>query len=373
MSFFSKKSSSFLGVDIGSYSIKIVELENRGGKPVLLNYAFSDPSILVQSTKTDDIIKNAASIIEHIYKQANFTNKQVIAALHNFDVFTSVINLPETKPSDLENVIKVEARKFVPIPLDDVILDWKVIEKSKKTKQTPVKQKAGGQQDREKFLIEQEGGIDILLTAAPRKLVSKYLKIFQASNLNLLSLETESFAFIRSLIDDHDTSSLMLIDIGAISTDIIIVENRIPVVIRTVDVGGSSITKAVSHSLGIDMDRAEQFKRDVGIGTQQEADVNNSSIAQMIENTFSPVVNEINYSIDLYKARNKQIEKILLSGGSSYLYGLVDFLKSTFNLPVFIGDPWHKIEYPKPLQETFKTIGPMFTVSIGLALKEIVE
>jgi type IV pilus assembly protein PilM len=381
MSIFSKKTMGYLGVDIGSSTVKIVELAKEDGKPRLKNYAFAEKhEFLVKQDKSDDVVGEASVLIKKVYESAEFASKKVVAALHNFDVFTSVINLPQTNSQAMENVVKVEARKFVPIPLEDVILDWKALDQSNKNLNKGGKTTAKNL-DKDMVLTEQSGGaarnaqaggIDILLTAAPRKLVSKYLNIFQEAHLDLLSLETESFALIRSLLDRSELSSLMLIDIGAVATDIIIVEQQIPVVIRTVDAGGAAITSAIEQSLGINRERAEQFKRDIGIFSNAK-ERQTDSVAQIIESAFAPVINEVNYSIDLYKTRNKSIEKIILSGGSAYLTGLVDFLKSTFDLPVHIGDPWYKVDYPKPLKATLKELGPVFAIAAGLALKEIVE
>ena len=363
----------YLGVDIGSANVKMIELESYHGKPRLKNYGFAEKAHQA-TTSTDEMIRQSAEIIQKIYREAGFVSKNVVAALHNFDVFTSVINLPATNVHDLEDVVRVEARKFVPIPLEDVVLDWKVLEKptssSAAKKGDEVKSQPPGKGgDAEQEVKE---GHEVLLTAAPRKLVKRYVDIFKAAELNILSLETESFAFIRALLDKSESAPLLILDIGAVATDIIIVERQIPVIIRTVEVGGASITETIEQTLGISKERAEQFKRDVGIYSSGSGD-EHRSIMQLMESIFVPVVNEINYSLDLYKGRNQTIEKFILSGGSSYLLGLVDFLKERFHIPVYIGDPWHKIEYPVDLKSTLTEIGPMCTVAIGLSLKELLE
>lgn len=371
MAFFSQKSNSYIGIDIGSASIKLLELENKSGKPELKNYGFAEKIVRFNS-RTEEMIRQSAEIIKRIYFEAGFTAKNVVAALHNFDVFSSVINLPQVKAQELENIIRVEARKFVPIPLEDVVLDWKVIEKSGKPPAKKPTKGAKQENDRDTFLIEQhEQGIDVLLTAAPRKLVKKYVDIFHAADLNLLSLETESFAFIRALLDKNDASSVMFLDIGAVASDILIVERQVPVIIRSVDVGGNSITSAIGKTMNIALERAEQFKRDVGIfGSAARED--DTPIMQVIETAFGPVINEITYSLDLYRSREQSVERIVLSGGSAHLAGLSAFLKSTFRLPIYVGDPWHKISYNADLRDNLEQIGSMFTVAIGLALKEIV-
>ncbi|OGY75771.1 MAG: hypothetical protein A2295_03225 [Candidatus Jacksonbacteria bacterium RIFOXYB2_FULL_44_15] len=374
----------------------MIELGNRNGQAVLKNYAFAEKTSKIESSRTEDIISRSAEIIKKMYKEAGFTSRETVAALHNFDVFTSVINLPETDLADLESIIRVEAHKFVPIPLEDVVLDWKVVgaigdkHKKAKDKKKAVEKPAPDKKESTKvksdetknaklaglapedLLPKDERGLEVLLTAAPRKLVKKYVEIFKAAELNLLSLETESFSYIRALLPKNDNSPVMVLNVGAVASDIIIVEKQIPVIIRTVDGGGFSITEAIAHNLGISIERAEQFKRDVGIYAPDGTD-SNHVIRQLVESAFVPVVNEISYSLELYKTRNQNVEKILLTGGSAYLLHLSDFLKSTFKIPVYIGDPWHRITYAPEMQKVLQEIGPMFTVAVGLALKQIVE
>ena len=373
MALFSQKSNSYIGIDIGSASIKLLEVEDKSGGAVLKNYGFAEKAVNYETTRTAEMIQKSADLIKRIYKEAGFTAKNVVAALHNFDVFSSVINLPEVKTRELENIIRVEARKFVPIPLEDVVLDWKIIEKHRKTDTKNSKKETGKKNDRDTFLIDSRDiGIDVLLTAAPRNLVKKYVEIFHNAELNLLSLETESFSFIRALLDKNDASSVMFLDIGSVASDILIVEGQVPVVIRSIDVGGNAITAAIGKTMNISDERAEQFKRDVGIMSASSRATDDAPIAQVIETAFGPVINEITYSLDLYRSRGQSVERIVLSGGSANLSGLSEFLKSNFRLPVYIGDPWHKISYNPQLKSNLEQIGPMFTVAIGLALKEIV-
>ncbi len=377
MGLFSKKPISYLGIDIGSSSVKIVELEKTDGKPRLKNYGFTERSRRVGSGRTEEIIQTSASIIAKISKEAGFTSKNVVSALHNFDVFSSVINVSFEHHELLDETIKIEARKFVPMQLEDVILDWKILttedatpSKKEQTQSADKEFKDEKLKNSQLFDGERNKTVDVLLTAAPRRLVKKYVDIFKIAGLNLLSLETESFAFIRALMDKRDDSSILFLDIGAVATDIIITERQAPIIIRSIDVGGDSITAAIAKNMHIAIERAEQFKRDVGVFDGKSVE-DTRMITEIIELSFAPVINEIQYSIDLYKSRNRSLEKIVLSGGGSCMAGLSDFLQTTFHIPIYMGNPWYKIETPTDLEGALLELGAMFTVSIGLALKEI--
>ena len=345
MGFFSSP-ESYLGIDIGSTNIKIVELQKDGKQAKLLTYGFSENITTIRSDWQSDSVY-AAKIINKICNQAHIKSKNAIAALPTFSVFTSIINLTNVDTKNLAAAVSWEAKKVIPLPLEEMILDWKIIKEPVKTPSNNVK---------------------VLLTGAPQVLVKKYIDIFKAAQINLLSLETETFSLIRSLLGNN-TSTMMIVELGANTTDISIVDNSLPVLNRSIDVGGDTITKAIANHLGIGIERAEQFKYDLGVGL---IDSQEDIVPKIIIETISPILNEIKYAINLYQNKsNKKTEKIILSGGSSLLPNLVNYISQTLNINVIIGDPWARIAYPEDLRPLLHEIGPSMSVAIGLAMREI--
>jgi type IV pilus assembly protein PilM len=194
------------------------------------------------------------------------------------------------------------------------------------------------------------------------------MEIFKVANLTLLSLDTEPFALIRSLVG-NDKSALMIVDVGSVVTNISIVINGIPVLNRSIDVGGLTITKAIADSLNVSLSRAEQFKYDIGMSPQR---VGQGSVPKTIETTLTPIVDELRYSLNLYRNQGqKNIEKIILTGGSSMLLNLPEYLSNLLGLRVFLGDPWARVIYPEELKPVLDEIGPRYSVAIGLAMRDI--
>jgi type IV pilus assembly protein PilM len=211
--------------------------------------------------------------------------------------------------------------------------------------------------------------LKILLTAAPKDLVSRYLEIFKKAKLNLVSLETESFALERALIG-RDKSAIMLIDIGAVATTISVVVDAVPLINRSIDIGGHTITKAIANSLNIDADRAEQFKRDFGLS--QTSGASAGQIPKRIEFMVSSIINEVKYVLNLYQSQGHgMVEKVILAGGSAWLPGMTQYLSTVLGVNVFIGDPWARVMYPLELKSVLQSIGPRLAVSVGLAMREI--
>lgn len=392
MDLFGKKKEDFLGVDIGTSSIKIVQLTKEGNKAKLVTYGMIDVDTDIIRNKTPETIKLIAQALEKIIERSRVSTKICSTALPTFSVFNSVISLPQMTKSDLASAVKWEAKKFIPFPIEDMILDWKIINSNnslvknkidsnsdKKTGLSKLFSKYKDQEEnleldennkKESNFIKTDSRFNrILLTAAPKNLVNMYVQIFKELNLNLFSLEVESFAMTRSLISDENACS-MIVDIGSVTTDVCVTENGLPILNRSIEVGGNIMTESIAKSLNISFDRAEQFKQDFGLTTSSEG-VNN--VPKAIEETLSPMVNEIKYVFDLYKKQgNGKIDSVILSGGSAYLPSLVDYLSKVLDTNVYIGDAWHKIMYPKELKPVLDEIGPRFSVAVGLALRGVV-
>jgi len=380
MSLFSS-AKSYIGVDFDSNSIKVVELKDENGRPKLITYGYIDREIeRLVSADSKGNIEELAKLIKQVCKKAKMTTTRVITALPAFSVFSSILSLPGMSNKDLASAVKWEAKKVIPLPVEEMILDWKVLDDfndqqvvdGKKDMPGGVDENNNGDSEDKGFLKinpkAKNKNIKVLLTAAPRDLVKRYMDIFKSAGLTLLSLDTEAFALIRSLVG-NDKSPLMIVDIGSVVTNISIVANSIPILNRSLDVGGLTITKAIANSLNVNLARAEQFKYDIGMNPKRAGQ---GSVPKTIESTLIPIIDELRYSLELYKNQNKKnIEKIILTGGSSLLLNLPEYLSNTLGLRVFLGDPWARVIYPEELKPVLDEVGSRFSVAIGLAMRDI--
>lgn len=351
MGLFTSKDNSYLGVDIGSHNIKLVELENQKGRPKLATYGFTDHLGGEEPDLLDDPDRVVGEL-KLIMEKARVKSRRVIAALPVSLIFSSIINLANLKTDntkELEEAIKSQAKKVIPLSLDEMILYHNELktETEKLNGNLPVRR--------------------FLLTAAPKELVKKYLDIFKKANLQILSLETESFALARSLVG-NDKSAVMVVDLGEADTNITVIKNGIPILNRSVDVAGRHFTKILNDSLKLDFAAAERFKRDL-------SDLNSEEFLNLRE-LLDNLVHEINYCFGLYQQENvkveENIEKIILTGGTSLLVGLDKYLANKLSIRVFVGDPWSRIVYPEELKPVLDKIGPRLSVAAGLAMREII-
>lgn len=377
MSLFSG-TKSYLGVDLGSAAIKVVELSLEKGHPKLVTYGYiEETSDLLRTSKTE-IKDKVAESLKMVLKKAKASTNQVVAALPTYAVFSSTISLPDMPQKELVEAIKWEAKKFVPMPLEEMILDWKVLGELEKGGKEDTEAPRDGEEgedipkEKSRWVMTKEGKMKrILLTAAPKDLVSKYIEIFKKSELELASLETEAFALERSLVG-NDKAAIMIIDIGAQVTNIIIASESVPLINRSIDLGGFTLTKTIANSMNIDLARAEQFKRDFGVTPGQDGE-EATRVSSKIEFMINSIVNEIKYVINLHQNQSSRpLEKIILTGGSALLPNLPEYLNKQFKMNVYIGDPWARVTYPTELKGVLKELGPSFAVAIGLALREII-
>lgn len=338
----------FLGIDIGDSSLKMVELKKKNRKIYLSNYAFSENVSEVNFTKIDDINYLAQAILK-VRKEAGITSTKVTASLPTFAVFSSIISLSNVDKKNIVSTINEEAKKVIPLPLEEMILDWKIIPD-------------------ENGKIPSKGNMRVFLTGSPKKLVRKYVDVFKQANLNLVSLETETFSLVRSLIGD-DKTTVMIAEIGANSTDIFIVKESIPVLNRSLAVCASTVTTALAEKLGMSYAQAEQFKFDLSVVLGSDA---KEELPQLIAKTLEPIVTEIQYMLDFFRSQNGgEVEKIILSGGGSMLLNLADYFSKRLNTKVIIGDSWNRVNYPEELKPVLSEVGAKLSVAVGLAMREI--
>lgn len=346
------KQQSYLGLDIGLAGIKVVELLNEKGRARLVTYAYSElPATTLEQVFTDHADR-VAEFIKKMVSKAKCTTKMTISALPISSVFSSIISVPAANEKELQEAIQWQAKKLIPVPLEEISLDSKNIDTT-----------AG------------EGGKKIarvLLTGAPKTLVARYMELTKKAGLELISLETEAFAHIRALIG-KDRSSIMIIDIGAMRTNISVIEKGIPFLNRSIASGGMAITQTISKTLGVTFEQAEIMKRDI---RAMQSFAQAGDLSPILTTLLKPILDEVRYSFNLYQGQSengqaKHIDKIILTGGAALLPRLPEFFTSTMNVNSYLGDPWARVVYPTDLRPVLDEIGPRFAVAIGCAMRDI--
>lgn len=342
MGIFSRNVKSRLGIDIGTASIKVIELTKESNRFQLANYGLFelDPDAEGAKLSNTDVIAG----IKEILGRAQIKTRDVVASIPSFPTFATTITLPYLSEEDIAKAMPFEARKYIPIPLSEVQLDWAIVNVPKTPQST----------------------VDVFLVAVPKEEVARYQAIMKGAELNLRALELENFALIRALIG-NDLSPIAVINIGGRSTSILIVENGFQRASHDYEIGGFEITKSISRALGVSLKRAEEFKRNYGV-----RDADDNIIRQAMISLIDMMAFETNKTIHNYEDQKKtKIAKILLVGGLGNMLDFTQYFATKLGREVSPGNSLARVVIPPQLESLRSEINSTFVVSLGLAMREI--
>jgi len=347
----------FLGIDIGTSSIKIVELSRWGERRKLENYGEIEISALYKKPfrtfeKSTLLLsnQNISRVIKAIIEEAKIKTRQVIFSIPDFSSFFTNFDLPPMTKEELSQAVVYEARRHVPMPLGEVTLDWQVI---------------GGQiSNREKTEVK------ILLVAVPNEVINQYQEISEISGLELFALEAEVFGLLRSLVREEEKKPIALVDIGAQTTTCSVIDNKILKTSHSFDLSGNELTEVVSKSLGIDYKRAENLKKKYGILADQRPDIEKEGVREILLPLIDIILREIEkVSKNFYLTERKEIQKVILAGSSALIPGLKEYFQTSLKKEIEVANPFSNIFYPPILEKTLKETGPSFAIAVGMALR----
>ncbi|MFZ2038363.1 MAG: type IV pilus assembly protein PilM [Minisyncoccia bacterium] len=359
-SFFKKEVGSVIGLDIGSSSVKIVQLKKKKGRAVLETYGeiaigpYANQEI---GRATNLSLDKLSEAILDLIKEANVTSNVCCTSIPITSSLISFIKVPDLGEKKLAEIIPLEARKYIPVPTSEVTIDYWVI---------PTEESAFSEfQSSAKILDEKIK--NVLLVVVHNDAKSKNDQLMKMSGLVAASSEIELFSTIRA-VTEPGLETQMILDFGARTTKIYIIDRGILRASNIVNRGGQDITLAISRSLGLSFDEAERIKKSTPGGSVIR-DVSDLSSVNL-DFIFSEVKRVI---VNYQKNYNKNISKVFLTGGGANLKGLNESVKVALDLPVEKGNPFGKLEYPAFLENVLKSVGPEFTVAIGLALRQLLD
>jgi len=356
-----KKNESVIGLDIGSSVIKVVQIRKEQGRAILETYgelALGPYGGFDVGRATNLPADKIVEAIKDLFREANVTSKIGSVSLPLSSALLTMIELPAVDDEKLAKMIPVEARKYIPVPITEVALDWIILPKSAAEESA-----ATGDPTKDK--------LQIMIVAIHNQVLSKYEDIVKKIGLSEgTTFEIEVYSSIRATIG-RDLSPMMFIDMGAGITKVALVEQGIIKNAHIISRGSQEITMALSRSLNISIAKAEKMKREIGLAGRDEE---SRKVSAIIESTVSYIFTEANRVLLGYQNKNnKTVSRIVLTGGGVLLKGLSEHAKKWLEAEVVFGDSFSKIETPAFLQAVLTDAGPEFSVSIGLALKRLQE
>jgi len=350
------------GLDISDESFKFTQLGHRKRGLSLKAFGAGD---FPKGAFVDGEIKHedeVASILKMAFDkplQGRLSTQHVVCSLPEEHSFTRVIQLPKMDAEQVKEAVKWEAEQHIPMNINDVYLDWQIVD-------------VGG-----KDIPHQ----DILISAVPKRLVDGYISMLKKCNLVIKSLEVESVAVSRALVQNLETNEpILLVDLGATRTSFIIFSGTALPFTSSVPVAGNSMIDAISKNYGVDGKEAKRLFYDVGLDKNKEG----GRVYKALEPIAKDLAKQIKNYISFYEGHSEHehrkngpvsIKKILLCGGVSNLTGLNVYLSLALGVSAEIGNPWTNI-LKSPLREVpglsyRKSLG--YTTALGLGLSGVSE
>lgn len=356
-----------LGIDIGSSSIKIVELERSGEHAILQNYgeiALGPYAGLAVGQATNLSTEKISAALNDLLKEAKIGVRNAVVAIPIGSSLLSFIEVPSTDPKQLEKLIPLEARKYIPVPISEVTIDWWVL--PRRGEATKTKTLAKPEETKNVLAREtKKEASEVVISAIHNETLNKYESIQKATGITVDQLEIEIFSSIRSVIG-RDMSPLMILDIGASTTKLALVEHGIVKSYHIINKGSQDITTAIAGGMEVSMDEAEKIKRKYGLhgstDTKQTTDVASAPLGYIFAEAS-------NAASSFERTYGVTFKKIILTGGGSLLKGLPDLAGRYFHYEVALGKPFERVEHPAFLEGVLAQVGPEFAVAVGLAFK----
>jgi type IV pilus assembly protein PilM len=351
-----QEDAGVVGIDIGSSSIKVVQLKRQRGAAALETYGELQlgpyANVEIGRATNLDPARLSEALVD-IVREASVSSKKVALGISYSSSFMTVITLPSSDEGQLASMVPIEARKYVPVPIGEVTLDWFVIPESKGMQKPPGK----------------NASTRVLLAAIHNEALGKYRTVAKNAALAASFTEIEVFSTIRSSVLEED-GLVILLDLGAATTKLYVVNGGIIERTHSMTVGSQDMTLSLASALQLSIADAEELKRQAGLS---EAG-NDSRIRESLDFTLERILGESNRVLRSYEvASGAKIAKVILTGGGALLKDLLPRAKAHFARDVVLADPFSKVEYPAFLEDTLKEAGPSFAVAIGVALRRLNE
>ena len=395
LTMFQSAGNSVVGVDIGSAYIKVVQLRRKRGKAILETYGslalgpYAETEIGRATHLPPEVLSEA---LRDLLREAHVTSQKAACSIPFTSSLVTIMDLHVHDPKQLASLVSLEARKYVPVPISEVNLDWWIIPEEPGQSTKEESHLTGSPQGSPEGIPQSEAGdpsgatssldtatvnsftlglptsktTKILIAAIHNDALGRFQGVAMQSGLEASFFEIELFSAIRVLFP-QDLLPHAVLDLGAGETKLYVIDRGIVRLSHVISHGGQDITLSLSRSLGITVTDAEKMKRAVGLQGSGEEVAVTTGILNLI-------FGETNRALEGFEHKTgKKVDKLILSGGGANLIGLEELAKQTLSVPVERADPFKQVEAPAFLEDMLKSVGPEFTVALGIAFRKLQE
>lgn len=343
------KSKKLVGLDIGSYAMKLVQLKKRGSKYELAALAYEP---LPHQAIVDGSIMDSAVVsdsIQRVFYESKSKLINIAFGVSGSSVMVKKIEVEKTNSKQLHEDIQWEAKPHIPFDTQEIKMDYEILDTQ-----------------------DESGNVSVLLTAVKTEKINEYVEVINMAAKVPVIIDIDAFAILNSVLYNYPAvrdKCCALINIGASISNILIAKNGIPVFVRDIPMGGNQFTDLIQKELSLKYEKAESVKK----GRQVE-DVSAAGVKPVIDMILKELKNEIEKTFQFHRSNvtESKIDLIMLSGGTAGLDDITTVFQNEFEIPVEVSNPFKNIEInPNRFDASYiGEMAPAFNVAVGLALRE---
>lgn len=354
-SFGSNTSGPVVGIDIGSSSIKVVELEDKKGVLTLNTYGELQLGPYAGKHIGESVLptpKQEQEAVVDVLRESSVEAKRAVYAMPLSSSFVTNVHIEAEPNADISSMVRIEARKVIPVSLSEITLDWAEVEP------------AESQADKTKITTGEKVDRSVLIAAIQNAALERFKVLMQFVTLPQPPTEIECFSAIRALHSNANADEAV-IDIGAVSSKLYIAKGGLLMRMHRIRAGGAIATNRIASVLNVSFEEAELLKQQANRNATNFADIKRAH-----DSSYERTFREFAQVLREYEAKTGiSINTVHLSGGGALFPGTDSFVSGIIGRPVVKAHPFAKVSYPAFMQDTIKEIGPTFSVALGAALR----
>lgn len=344
------KVGDIFALDIGTTAIRIVQLAHSGGNDnwTLLRYGFAPVDIKVSNSDSPEDQRKLSEIIMTALGQSGIKTRDVVVGIPSNKTFATVVDLPKMTPQELKANIRYEAEQFIPMTIDEVKLDYALLGDSPTD---PTKS-------------------EVLLTSVANNYSEARLDALESVGLNVVASEPDSIAMLRSILPTNTKGGVMVFEMGDVSSDLVVVKDGAPRLVRSIPVGFQSLIKTATQNLNIEHNQAEQFILKFGLSPERLE----GQVIKAIEGTLDQFVSELHKSVTFFQTRyaKSPVEELYIAGYGAAIPLFSEYIKQKTSIQTILANPWQKVQMSPSDKEKLAPVATQFGVALGLAQRNSV-